>query len=102
MYQAHLTSETDTTKGLNTDHHLPRLGFGVAIAPPAMTNLNVNKVNEDLLDELLDQLETDAKEHVHKMTEKYCRMRFLSVRSISIFNALYSSLPYTLSSVPLD
>jgi len=99
MYQAHLTSETDTAKGLNTDHHLPRLGFGVATTPLAMTNLNMNKVNkEDLLEDLLDRLETDAKEHVHKMTEKYCLMRFLSVRSIFIFNALYSSLPYT----PLD
>ena len=89
--QAHLASET----GRYPPHH----GFGVATAPPVMQNLNTNSLNkEDLLDELLDRLETAAKEAVYKMTDNYCLIRFLSVRTIFMLNILHSSLPFPLSS----
>ena len=98
-YQAHLVSETSTLK---TDRHSPHRGFGVTTAPPAMTYLNANSLNkEDLLDELLDRLETAAKEVVYKMTDKYCLIRFLTVRTIFMFNTLHSSLPFPLSSPEL-
>ena len=51
-----------------------------------MKDLDMNKVDkEDLLDELLDRLESDAKERVYKVTDKYCLTRFLYVRIIFIF-----------------
>jgi len=74
-YQAHLVSETD--------RHLPHRSFGAATAPPVMSYLNTSNLNkEDLLDELLDRLETDAREAVYKLTDKYCLIRFLGVRTI--------------------
>ena len=83
---AHLVSETD--------RYPPHRDFGVATAPPAMQYLNTNSLNkEDLLDELLDRLETAAKEAVYKMTDNYCLIRFLSVRTIFMLNTLHSSPP---------
>jgi len=80
VYQAQFDSRTVIVKGMNS---LSDLGF-VATTPPEMTDLNMNKVNkEDVLDELLDRLETDAKERVHKVAEKYCLVRFLYVRIVS-------------------
>jgi hypothetical protein len=85
VYQAQFDPSTDTVKGLNTDRHLPSLGFVDATPPPAMIDLSLNKVNkEDVLDELLDQLETDAKERIHKVADKYCLIRFLYVRIVFI------------------
>ena len=85
-YQAHFVSETDT---LQTDHPLPHRSFGAATCSPVMSDPNTSDLNkEDLLDELLDRLETDAKEAVYKMTEKYCLVRFLGVRTIFMFNTL--------------
>jgi len=90
-HQAHLGSETDTQ---NTDSPVPHRGFGAATAPPVMTSLNVNDINkEDLLDELMDRLETEAKELVYKVTDKYCLMRFLGVRIRFTFNTP-QFLPY--------
>jgi hypothetical protein len=48
------------------------------------TNNPVDK--EEVLDELLDQLESDAKQRVLKLADKYCLMSFSCVRSLS--NAL--------------
>jgi hypothetical protein len=95
-YQAHLVSETDT---LQTDCHLLHCSFGAATAPPLMSDLNTSNLNkEDLLDELLDRLETDAKEVVYKVTDKYCLIRFLDVRTIFKFDTLPASFPLPLSS----
>jgi hypothetical protein len=57
-----------------------------------MINPPMNKVNkEDLLDELLDRLEADAREHVYRLTDNYCLTRFLCVRLTFIFSVLHSS-----------
>ena len=88
VYQTQFDPSADTVNGLNTDLHFPYLGF-VAAAPPATPDLDKNKLNkEDVLDELLDRLETDAKERVHKVASKYCLIRFLYVRIVFLFNAL--------------
>jgi len=103
IYQSHLFSDTDTTKGLNTEHRNfhPRK-FGTTTAPPAMTvDPNTNNVNkEDVLDELLDKLVKDAKESVHKVADQYCLMSFSCVRIELISNALHSPPFFPLSSEP--
>ena len=84
---------------MKTDRPSPHRSFGADTAPPVMSDLNTSNINkEDLLDELLDRLETDAKEVVYKMTDKYCLIRFLGVRIIFMFNALRAFLPLPLSS----
>ena len=96
VHQTQFDPRTDTV------HHLPSLDL-VAAAPPAITNPNLDKVNkEDVLDELLDRLETDAKERVHKEADKYCLIRFLYVRTLFIFNTPKFPLPLSLSSTPLN
>lgn len=93
VHQTQFDPRIDVVNSLNTDHHSPYLNF-VAAAPPATTDIHADNLNkEDVLDELLDRLETDAKERVHKVADKYCLIRFLYVRSISIFNALNSLCP---------
>jgi len=86
VHRARFNPETDADKGLNTERHFPYHGFVAATTPPAVKNLNTNKVNEvnkeDLLDELLDRLETDAKEGVHRVADKYCLISFLYVRTV--------------------
>ena len=95
VYQTEFDLRTDTINGPNTDRHFPYLGFAAA-APPAIADINKNKLSkEDVLDELLDQLETEAKERVHKVADKYCLIRFLYVRIEFIFNPLNSLCPFS-------
>jgi hypothetical protein len=95
VHQTQFDPRTNPVHDLNTNHHLPYLPFAVA-TPPATTGVNLDKVNkEDVLDELLDRLETDAKERVHKVADKYCLIRFLYVRTLFIFDALNFLCPFS-------
>jgi len=91
VYQAHVDPKAETVKGPNTDRHSPYRDFASVATPPAITDLGTNKVNkEDMLDELLDRLETEAKERIHKVADKYCLTSFLYVRTIFILDILHS------------
>lgn len=88
-YQAHLDSKADTIEGLNTDRRFPHRSL-VAATPPAMRDLNTSNVNKGgVLDELLDRLETDAKERVYKVADTYCLMSYLYVCIVPIYNTLH-------------
>ena len=90
VYQTEFDLRTDTFNGPNTDRHFPYLGFAAA-APTGTADINKNKLSkEDVLDELLDRLESEAKERVHKVADKYCLIRFLYVRIVFLFNFLNS------------
>ena len=94
VYQAHFDPETETVKGPNIDRRFPYHDLATAATPPTIVDLSTDKVDkEDVLDELLDRLETEAKERIHEVADKYCLTSFLYVRNVFVFDTLHS-LPF--------
>ena len=93
-YQTHFRPETETVKEPNIDCQISYHGLANVATPPTIIDLSADKVNkEDVLDELLDRLETEAKERIHETADEYCLTSFLYVRIVFIFDTLYHPLP---------
>ena len=94
-YQAHCGPETETVKGPSIDYHIPDRGFATVSTPPTIIDLSADRVNkEDVLDELLDRLETEAKERIHEVADQYCLTSFLYVRIVFVFDTLHPLPPH--------